>query len=302
MGQASATPSFSIQSYPIQPPNAIAGLTIYQEYCSECHGIDGTGTVPAARDFRDVDYMRGETPASFYTAITEGQGEMPGYADELTSDDRWDVVFYIWQMSTSANLIETGRSLYDRDCASCHGADGAAELLAATNFTDLRHMSNRAPRDLYTILTQGSGSMPAYQSLLNQEDRWAILDYLRTFTYEPSLEDTPVTVTPEESPTEGVACSSDQPNPFAWDDTDAIEAGQAQYQSKCSGCHGTDGSGGLPNTPDFTSAEVNSEMIGKPGDYYCALTEGEGSMPAYGETLSDDERWMLITYLASLGQ
>lgn len=302
LGQASATPSVGIQSYPVQAPSASNGMVIYQERCAECHGLDGTGTVPAARDFRDVDYMRGETPASFYSVITQGQSDMPSYSELLTSDERWDVVFYVWQMSTSSNLIETGRTLYARDCASCHGTNGALELLGATNFTDLRQTSIRAPRDLYTILTQGRGSMPAYQSLLSQEDRWAILDYVRTFTYNPSLEAPPSTDSTEDTQADAATCSTDQLNPFAWDDVDAIETGQTLYDANCRACHGVDGSGSLPNTPDFTSTDVNSEMIGKPGDYYCALTEGEGSMPAYGETLSDDERWTLITYLASLGQ
>jgi mono/diheme cytochrome c family protein len=302
LGQTDTTPSIGIQSFPVQAPNASNGMVIYQERCAECHGLDGTGTVPAARDFRDEDYMRGETPASFYTAITEGQGDMPSYAELLSSDQRWDVVFYVWQMSTSSSLIETGRTLYDRDCASCHGTDGDEELLGATNFTDLRQTSLRAPRDLYTILTQGRGSMPAYQSLLSQEDRWAILDYVRTFTYNPSFEDPPSTDPTEETQVDFGACSTDQLNPFAWDDTEAIETGQTLYEANCRGCHGVDGSGGLPNAPDFTSTEVNSDLIGQPGDYYCALTEGEGAMPAYGESHSDDERWMLITFLASIGQ
>jgi len=304
LGQATPTLSFSIQSYPLRPPSASAGLTIHQESCAECHGIDGTGTVPAARNFTDVDYMRGETPASFYIAITEGRGEMPAYSDTLTSDGRWDVLFYIWQMSTSGDVIEMGRMLYDRDCASCHGADGSGELFGATDFTDLRQMGSIAPRDLYTILTQGRGSMPAYQALLSQDERWAILDYVRTFTYQPFLEDAPVIappVTPQISPTEEVACSSEQLNPFAWDDAVAVETGLAHYQASCAGCHGADGSGGLPNTPDFTTAEAGSDLRSLPGGYYCAITDGSGSMPGFSGTFSDDERWMLITFLGSLG-
>jgi mono/diheme cytochrome c family protein len=297
MGQANSTPSFSIQRYPVRPPSASAGLTIYQEFCAECHGIDGTGTVPAARDFTDVDFMRGETPASFYIAITEGRGEMPAYAGTLTSDDRWEVFFYIWQMSTSGDVLEMGRVLYARDCASCHGADGSGELFGATDFTDLRQMGTIAPRDLYTILTQGRGSMPAYQALLSQDERWAILDYVRTFTYEPSLEDAPVLVPPAEE----VTCSSEQLNPFAWDDAAAIETGRDRYQASCAGCHGADGSGGLPNTPDFTTAEASSDLRSLPGGNYCALSDGSGSMPGFRGTLSDDERWMLITFLGSLG-
>ena len=74
-----------------------------------CHGEDGNGVVPGARNFGDLDYMRGETPASFYTAVTEGRGEMQGFLDTLTSDELWDVVFYVWRFSTDAEKLALDR-------------------------------------------------------------------------------------------------------------------------------------------------------------------------------------------------
>jgi mono/diheme cytochrome c family protein len=294
---------FAVLSYPARPPSAAEGQLIFHSDCSRCHGEDGAGSVPGSRNFRDLDYIRSETPADFYTAITEGRGDMPGYRDQLSSDERWDAVFYIWRLSSSAQTLSEGKLAYERNCASCHGEDGSGELLGSADFTDLRQMDELAPRDLYLTVTQGRGSMPAWQSLLNVEDRWAVIDYLRSFTYDPTLEfEVAAAGTEAATPSAGPStCSVDQSNPLAWDDSNVIQAGQALYLVQCAMCHGPDGSGGLPQTPDFTSAEVNVTLTTEPGRFFCSVSEGKGVMPAFGSALTEDERWQVLTYMGSLG-
>ncbi len=295
-------PSFAILSYPASPPSASEGQRIYEASCADCHGEDGTGAVPAARNFKDLDYVRGESPANLYAVVTEGRGTMPSYSSLLSSDQRWDAVFYIWQLSTTAEFLEIGKSVYDDNCAACHGADGSGELLGSADFTDLRQMDELAPRDLYLAVTQGRGSMPAWQSRLSQDERWAVIDYLRTFSYEPSLEGGQGGGAPVPGPTVQAAaeCDPEQANPFAWNDQAAIQAGSEMYAAQCAACHGEDGSGGLPNTPDFTSSEVATALREAPGESYCTLTVGVGGMPAFGPTLSEEARWQLLTFLGSL--
>jgi mono/diheme cytochrome c family protein len=227
---------------------------------------------------------------------------MPGYQDQLSSDERWDVVFYIWRLSTSAQTLSVGKQAYDSNCASCHGGDGSGQLLGSADFTDLRQMDTLAPRDLYLTVTQGRGSMPAWQSLLGVDQRWAVIDYLRSFTYDPGLEFEVASVDSEDAtPASTAACSVDQSNPFAWDDSEVIQAGQALYLVQCALCHGPDGSGGLPQTPDFTSAEVNAALIAEPGSFFCSVRDGKGVMPAFGNALTEEERWQVLTYMGSLG-
>jgi mono/diheme cytochrome c family protein len=304
--EPTADTSFAILSYPVQPPSAGEGRGIYLEHCAECHGEDGSGVVPGSRDFQDVDYMRGETPANFYAAITEGSGSMPGYNDVLTSDERWDVVFYVWRHSTTANILDLGDEVYSERCASCHGDEGSGELLGSANFTDLRQMDQLAPRDLYLTVTQGRGSMPAMQSLLSQDDRWAVIDYLRAFSYDPTVsQEIGVASSAGETPSEGpseTACQADQTYQFAWDDSEAILLGQATYLIQCAMCHGPDGSGGLPNTPDFTTVEITNSLIEEPGRYFCSVSDGLGVMPAFGGALSEDELWQVLTFMGSLGE
>lgn len=297
--------SFSIQSYPARLPSSALGESIYQRECSGCHGEDGGGLVAGARNFNDLDYMRGETPASFYTAITEGRGEMPAFRDRLTSDERWDVVFYIWRFSTTLEALALGQQVYETSCAACHGADGTGEVLGAADFTDLRLVDDRAPRDFYQAVTQGVGSMPAWQGRLSQNERWAVIDYLRTFSYDPGpeyqgLSDTSSNSEPVETTCDQALLS--QSNPFEWDDPDAIAAGGVIYQQSCAMCHGENGAGGVPNIPDFTSSSFHSELVDSSGLQLCVLAEGRGSMPGWQGTLSTEEMWQVLTFLASLGQ
>jgi mono/diheme cytochrome c family protein len=228
---------------------------------------------------------------------------MPAYRDLLSSDERWDVVFYTWRLSVSPVELGEGKKIYDQSCASCHGEDGSGELLGSADFTDLRQMDNLAPRDLYLTVTQGRGSMPAWQSLLSVDERWAVIDYLRSLTYDPALDfEVAVVGTEAGAPTdEPAACSLDQTNPLAWEDTNAIQAGQALYLIQCAMCHGPDGSGGLPETPDFTSTDVNDDLYANPGRFFCSVSEGSGVMPAFGSALSNEELWQVLTYIGSLG-
>ena len=302
--KVTATPSFAILSYPAGPPAAALGQPLYQAHCAQCHGADGQGVMPGARNFGDLDYMRGESPAYFYTTITEGRGQMPSFSDKLTSDERWDVVFYVWRFSTSAETIALGQSLYGTNCATCHGPDGVGKVLGAADFTDLRFVDDRAPRDFYLTVTQGKGSMPAWQGRLSQDERWAVIDYLRTFSYDPALPGEAAATVPTATAAEAVCDPTylSQSNPFAWDDTAAVGAGQAIYSQSCLMCHGTDGSGALVGMPNFTTAETQTELRVSSGVYLCVVAEGQKAMPGWKETLTHEQMWQVLTYMGTLGK
>jgi mono/diheme cytochrome c family protein len=300
-----ATPAFAILSYPARLPSSAVGQPLYQTHCAKCHGEEGKGVVPGARNFTDLDYMRGETPASFYAAVTEGRGEMPSFRDMLTSDERWDVVFYMWRFSTTGETLALGKGLYEANCAACHGDDGVGKVLGAADFTDLRIMDDRAPRDFYLTVTQGKGSMPAWQGRLSQDERWAVIDYLRTFSYDATLPgDTLAETVPEATPIEAGCPSSyaSQSNPFPWEDANAATAGQIIYTQNCSMCHGVDGSGSLPSAPDFATSEFNTDLHQNTGELFCIVAEGITSMPGWKETLSVEQMWQVLTYIGTFGE
>jgi mono/diheme cytochrome c family protein len=304
-----------IESFPAGIPAAAAGQALYAEHCVECHGEDGNGQVPNARNFSDVDYMRGETPLDFYVAITEGEAsfedaenEMPAFGDVLTSDERWDLVYYVWRFATSGGRLSTGGEIYTAFCEECHGNDGRSQILDAADLSDQRFMAAQSPSTLYLSVTRGRGSMPAWQARLNQDERWMVIEYLRTFSYDPQVmvesEEIPVVEEPvqeeEQSPCEPAVLA--QTNPFEWSDAQAIAAGQTIYQRECSECHGEDGSGEIPQARDFTNPAVRARLLENPGEHLCVVTEGFNRMPDFKDTLSEEEMWQVLTFIAALGE
>ncbi|OGO22869.1 MAG: hypothetical protein A2144_02480 [Chloroflexi bacterium RBG_16_50_9] len=91
-------------------------------------------------------------------------------------------------------------------------------------------------------------------------------------------------------------------NPFPWDDASAQSAGKAVYQNSCVGCHGTNGA----NFPaaDFSAPGFSQGLEERPDLYFWWLSEGKlnKGMPAYKSSLSEEQRWQVLTYLRSLGK
>ncbi len=311
-------------SFPAAPPSAANGQALYEANCAECHGLDGKGLVPNARDFSDVAYRRGETPLNFYLNITEGHSgagtgdDMPAFGDVLTSDQRWDVVYYAWRFAAPDESLIAGQALYAENCVECHGVNGRSRILGAADFSDQRFMSDHPASQLYVSITQGRGNMPAWQARLSQDERWAVIDYLRTFTYDPVLaapegeagaggEEAAAFAPTEAEEPEKPECAPEyleQTNPFAWDDADVIAAGGELYSQFCTRCHGEDGTGvaDLAYVPaDLTNPGIQTLLHEQGGEYVCRVAEGLNEMPAFKRQMSPEEMWQVLTFVGTLG-
>ena len=91
-------------------------------------------------------------------------------------------------------------------------------------------------------------------------------------------------------------------NPFAWDDTSAQESGKKLYQQSCLGCHGANGDNIAG--ADFSAVEFPQNLEEVPDFYFWILSEGrlDKGMPPYKSSLSEEQRWQVLTYLRSLGK
>lgn len=88
----------------------------------------------------------------------------------------------------TADALATGKQIYGEHCRSCHGEKGdghgekAAELsVAPGDFTDARVMSRRTDGELFWQVTRGRLPMPAFEDKLTDQERWQLVDYIRTF-------------------------------------------------------------------------------------------------------------------------
>lgn len=96
-------------------------------------------------------------------------------------------------------------------------------------------------------------------------------------------------------------------NPIAPDD-DSLAKGKALYEAQCVSCHGETGMGDGPaaaslNPPPAPIARTACRM----SDAYLFWRISEGgaqwgtAMPAFGNTLSEEDIWHLVNYIRSLG-
>ena len=181
---------------PPAAPSAARGHVLFAENCVPCHGehADGRGTEaarfnPPPANFRDPEFMRRETPFSFFNIITAGKGTsaMPAWGDVFSLQDRWDLVSYLYTIEPAQRLAE-GQGVYVANCAGCHGATGdgqgqySATLLKPAPPLDApAALARKTDDELFDAIAHGlpGSPMPAYGGRLSQQDTWAAVSYLR---------------------------------------------------------------------------------------------------------------------------
>lgn len=123
----------------------------------------------------------------------------------------------------SAASITQGQGLYAQHCASCHGADGRGQgALAATQPVWPPNLTGpllwrRADGDvLWHVLhgmtdRQGTSTMPAFGSVLNTADAWALIDFMKAQGAGQTLQAEGVWAQPIALPDMTVRCDGKPP-------------------------------------------------------------------------------------------
>ncbi len=74
-------------------------------------------------------------------------------------------------------------------------------------------------------------------------------------------------------------------------------AGKKIYNNSCATCHGDNGRGVIPNTPDFSRGEG---LLKPNGELLREIQQGRRAMPGFDTILTDQEILDVIAYLRSL--
>jgi mono/diheme cytochrome c family protein len=178
-------------------PSAARGEELWAQNCAPCHGAQGRGDGATAQmpqmadnpptDFTDSVAARQRSLADMFTVTKEGRMDrlMPPWGGQLSDDQIWDVVAYAQTFATPPDDIAAGKSIYEANCATCHANDGTAVAPGAPNFADAAAMATQSPQAMFDVVSQGQSDMPAFASQLSEQERWQVVDYLRTFSYQP---------------------------------------------------------------------------------------------------------------------
>lgn len=209
-------------------------------------------------------------------------------------------------------LVALGESVYQIECASCHGTTGAGDGPGAhyvnprpRNFELAVYKLRSTPNgelptshDLFNTITNGinNSMMPSFKSL-PEEERWALVEVIRRFG--GIEEEEGVAITFPEAPAITAA---------------SIASGRKVYDRlECASCHGVDGMGDGPSSLTLENdaeervwaANLTTGIYkggSEPADLYQRIANGlDGSpMPSYSEEAKPEEIWDVVNYLRSL--
>ncbi len=223
---------------------------------------------------------------------------------------------------TSLNMVEDGRTIYERSCLICHGASGKGDGPAAFynaafsasrardftvgNYKFRSTVSGSLPvdQDLFRTVTDGiPGSMPSFSGL-SIEQRWQVVAYIKTF-YSGFQEETPESISLNGSPIPSTAAS--------------IQRGKALFEEMdCASCHGKQARGdgsvalagelkdsrGLLISPNDLTNRTGWKNGTTVRDMVRTLFTGlDGTpMPSYESQLAGhkEDAWHLANYILSL--
>ncbi len=180
------------------------GADVFDRDCAGCHGKkglgDGPGAValtPAPRNLATALFSDRSLSESLWEGVPGSA--MPSWND-LPSGELRGLVEYLKTIAATEpppNLttkeLSSGKAIYDRECAVCHGQTGAgdgpsAAILnpAPTNFQEVRPTAEYAEAAL-TSGVRGT-AMPKWGPKLKPDERSLLGRYVRSFYTRRSVE------------------------------------------------------------------------------------------------------------------
>jgi mono/diheme cytochrome c family protein len=216
----------------------------------------------------------------------------------------------------AARLIEHGKTVYAQNCAACHGikgdgnGDAAAFLLPKPrNFVEAKYRLRSTPNgdlptdvDLFRSVSLGMPGtpMPPWRHILSDEDRWAVVEYIKSFS--PRFADT------NEGPKTVVSVGV----PPARNQT-SIAEGKALFSKNCIACHGESGHGDGPSAAtllDDSQMKIKPRDFARPGLFKSGyatkeivrtiLTGFNGTpMAGFNGTIPEQDAWKIAYYVES---
>ena len=173
-----------------------------------------------------------------------------------------------------------GNPIFNEKCAPCHGesgmgdgfqADQLPKTPAALVSTDV--LQKAIPADWFTLISKGDLErfMPPFNSI-SEPQRWDVIAYIYS---------------------------------MAAPDDELIE-GEKLYLDNCTSCHGETGEGDGSQAsafedqmPDFTDLKWMAETPNQA--LHQSITNGiSPNMPSFSNTLSEDQRWTVVSFLRAL--
>lgn len=156
----------------LAPATAIArddGATLYDTYCSSCHGLRGEGTnVAPPLIGKSAAYVHFMIDSGRMPAPVPGVNEIPR-APRFTYAQIDQIVKYVMTFSSQPNAslptvesgdVKRGGTLYAENCAQCHGAVGDGASVGGNNVAP--DLATATVFQIAEAVRAGPGIMPRF--------------------------------------------------------------------------------------------------------------------------------------------
>ena len=112
----------------------------------------------------------------FSTSIySQSTWKAPKSADEIKNPFKNDVV-----------ATKKGKKMFNQLCVICHGAKGKGDGIAGMALNPrpasfiTKAFSSQTDGAIFWKITEGNAPMASYKDLISKEERWQLINYLRT--------------------------------------------------------------------------------------------------------------------------
>ena len=87
-------------------------------------------------------------------------------------------------VAADAASIGRGKAIYTAECASCHGSSGKGDGPAAKDLEkspgDMTKLGGQSDGALFWKITEGKKPMASFATKLSEQQRWDVINYMRT--------------------------------------------------------------------------------------------------------------------------
>jgi high-affinity iron transporter len=117
---------FGLRTMPAERPSIARAETLYAMACATCHGQDGSGDTPRAREldpaparFKDPARLGELSPYRIYNTLTFGiRGTAMAAFEDLSPADRWSLAFYVFRLAHEGDAEQGPVAMTLADMAS----------------------------------------------------------------------------------------------------------------------------------------------------------------------------------------
>ena len=169
-------------------PEQRAGRRLYMSTCVSCHDRSQVSAPGAAWESRPLSYPRnGFSPGDNYALPGRTTPGREPTVDAVAGATPYHLHDIVPQLAGLSAAERRGETLFQQNCAFCHGADGTGRNWIGSflephprDLTQTEFMSTMTRERLERVIRDGlpETSMPAWKSVLSDADIQAIIAYI----------------------------------------------------------------------------------------------------------------------------